>query len=120
MKVIIADDHGMIRAVLAELFEELGSTVIEASTGEEAVSVYGDVRPDWVVMDIRMPGYGGLEATSRILKHDHRARIVVMSQEDGKEAVEAARDAGAAFFVAKDRLVEIPRLIIEAPIPQMV
>ena len=79
--VMLVDDHAVVRMGFRMLLE--GSTDIkvlgEADSGEEAVRRFGELRPDVIVMDISMPGIGGLEAIDRILAKDPEMRILVLS-----------------------------------------
>ncbi len=101
--VLIVDDHAAFRETVGLA---LGDQVAlsEASSGEEAVAKFTQLRPDWVVMDLRMPGIGGLEATRQICRLHPRARIVMLSQFHEPEYGELAREAGALAFFNKEDL----------------
>jgi DNA-binding NarL/FixJ family response regulator len=102
-RVLIADDHALFRyglkAMLAsgENFETVG----EASTGEEAVRLAAELRPDVILMDIQMPGLNGIEATRRILKSNPEVGIVVVTMFEEDDSVFAAMCAGARGYVLK-------------------
>jgi DNA-binding NarL/FixJ family response regulator len=107
VRVLVVDDQPLIRAGLvallgaAEGFEAVG----EATDGDEAVRLAADLAPDVVLMDIRMPGTDGIEATRRILADPEaaeRTRVVVLTTFDLDEYVVAALGAGAAGFLLKD------------------
>jgi len=106
IKVLLVDDHAImrdgIRALLslADDIEILG----EASEGREAVEKAQQLSPDVTVMDIAMPGLDGLEATRRIVKHNPRAKVLVLSQHDDKEYILSAIRAGAAGYIPKRAL----------------
>src|SRR5450759_4966596 len=80
-KVMLVDDHAVVRMGFRLLLEASCNirVVAEADSGEEATRIYPEVRPDVVVMDISMPGLGGLEAVNRILAKDPAARILILS-----------------------------------------
>ena len=111
LKLLIVDDHAAVRRTLRQLFDGLGATILEASSGEEAVKLFADEHPDWVIMDVRMPGMGGLRATQAICKLDPKARIIAISQFTDAEYIEQARRAGALEFVNKEELSLLPQII---------
>jgi CheY-like chemotaxis protein len=114
LKLLIADDHAALRQTLRQLLDGPGVTILEASSGEEAVKLFTDEDPDWVIMDVRMPGMGGLLATQTICKLDPKARIIAISHFTDGEYIQQARRAGALEFVDKEELSLLP-LIIRGP-----
>jgi two-component system chemotaxis response regulator CheY len=99
---MIVDDVAFVRRTLSELFTEAHYQVIgEASSGLEAVQMYQSLRPDLVTMDIVMPKLSGLEATSRILKINPKARILIVSAMDQMSLVMEAIHVGAKDYVLK-------------------
>ena len=111
VKILIVDDHAPLRATVKPMFEGLNATFLEASSGEEALQISAAEHPDWVIMDMRMPGMGGIEATEAILKRDPQARVIVISQFTDREYVERARRAGAVEFVSKEALSHLVEII---------
>ncbi|MFI1072511.1 response regulator [Streptomyces puniciscabiei] len=105
-RVLVVDDQFLIRAGLVGLLEAApGFEVVgEAADGEEAVRLAADTRPDVILMDIRMPGVNGIEATERILAAaDGRPpRVLVLTTFDLDEYVYGALRAGASGFLLKD------------------
>jgi DNA-binding NarL/FixJ family response regulator len=102
--VVVADDQVLVRAgfrVLVDTAPDL-RVVGEAGTGEEAVEVVRRLRPDVVLMDIRMPKVDGIEATRRILAPGVTTRIMILTTFDLDEYVFAALRAGASGFLLKD------------------
>ena len=81
IRVLVVDDHPPMRMGLVALIKsQAGMDVVaEAADGEEAIEVYEDVRPDIVLMDLRMPGMGGVEAILAIRKKHPEARVIVLS-----------------------------------------
>ena len=81
IKVMLVDDHAVVRMGFRLLLEGVADirVLAEAESGEEAVRTFAEVKPDVVVMDISMPGIGGLEAIDRILAREPQARILVLS-----------------------------------------
>ena len=68
--------------------------------------------PDWIIMDVKMPGKGGLFATREITTKHPGSRIVVMSQYDDELMAAGARAAGAIDFISKDRIGELPEILL--------
>lgn len=100
-RVLLADDHGMIRDGLRLLLETHGVAVVgEAADGAVAVRNAAALRPDVVLMDLRMPGMDGVAATRRIVA-DGTAAVLVLTSFDEDELVLAALRAGAAGFLLK-------------------
>ncbi|GAA3503586.1 response regulator transcription factor [Streptomyces prasinosporus] len=118
IRVVLADDERMVRTALrAILAAEPDLEVVgEASTGAEAVSVVRDLRPDVVLMDVRMPGIDGIRATEQILTRlDAPPRVVVVTTFENDSHVYDALRVGAAGFLLKradaDALVGAVRLV---------
>jgi DNA-binding NarL/FixJ family response regulator len=107
VRVVLADDQELVRAGLDMLLagEPDVEVVGQAADGLEAVQVTGSVQPDVVLMDIRMPGIDGIEATRRIREHaavDAGPRVVILTTFDLDEYVFGAFRAGASGFLLKD------------------
>jgi DNA-binding NarL/FixJ family response regulator len=104
IRVVLADDQPLIRAGLRRLIEQTPDIDVagEAGTGAEAVQLARDTDPDVVVMDIRMPGMDGIEATQMITVGDGHARVLVLTTFDDDDCVYGALRAGASGFMVKD------------------
>lgn len=104
IRILIVDDHPPMRMGLAALIKsQPGMDVVaEASDGEEAIEVYDDVLPDIVLMDLRMPGIGGVEAILAIRKKHPEARVIVLSTYDLDEDIHRAIQSGAQSYLLKD------------------
>ena len=104
--ILTADDHPLIRDGLAAVLRaESGFQVVaEAANGEEAIEAYARLRPDIVLMDLRMPVMDGLAATRAILADDPNARIIVLTTYDGDEDIHRALAAGARGYLLKDMM----------------
>ena len=103
VRVLIVDDQEPFRSAakmvveLTDGFEVAG----EAGTGEDGVAMFDELAPDLVLMDIKMPGMDGLEATRQILNGDPEARVVVLSTYEAGEFEQLAHEAGAIAFISK-------------------
>lgn len=100
-RVVIADDEGLIRLDLAEMLGELGYDVVgEAADGERAVELVEQLRPDLVLLDVRMPRLDGIAAAERIAGA-RWAPVVMLTAFSQRDLVERARDAGAMAYLVK-------------------
>lgn len=109
VRVLLADDQPLVRAGLRVLMADTPDIEVvgEAGTGADAVRLARDVRPDVVVMDIRMPGMDGIEATRRIMSEsDATTRVLVLTTFDDDDYVYGALRAGASGFLVKDMALE--------------
>ena len=108
IRVILADDQPLVRAGLRMLIEQTPGIDVagEAGTGAEAVHLARDTGADVVVMDIRMPGMDGIEATQLISASDTPARVLVLTTFDDDDYVYGALRAGASGFLVKDMALE--------------
>jgi DNA-binding NarL/FixJ family response regulator len=103
IRVLVVDDHYVVRIGLVALVNtEPGLTVVgEADDGEQAVARFKELRPDLVLMDLRMPRKSGAEATSHIREWCDQARVLILSAFDGDEEIHHALSAGAQGYVLK-------------------
>lgn len=117
IRVLLADDHRVLRDSLKLLLEKNGCEVVgEAATGEEALALAAKMRPHVLVMDLEMPGVGGLAVTHRIAKLSPAPRVLILSAYDDEEyVIEALTQAGAAGYMLKrdgiDELLNAVRAI---------
>lgn len=101
--ILLVDDHELVRAGFRRLLEdgEQFSVVAESGSGEQAVQDYAKYSPDAVVMDISMPGIGGIGAIERIIARDPQAKILVLSVHEDTVFTTRALQAGAKGFIPK-------------------
>lgn len=114
IRVLIADDNARFRAGLRGLLgvSEGTSVAGEAASGEEAIALAARLQPDVILMDLRMPGLNGIEATSRILQTSPHIGILVLTMVEDDDSVFAAMRAGARGYLLKGTLkAEILRAI---------
>jgi DNA-binding NarL/FixJ family response regulator len=103
IRILLVDDHAHFRAGLRALLATAPDLEIcgEAGTGEEAIAVLAARQPDVVLLDLAMPGMGGVEATRRIVAASPHARVLVLSMSDDDDSVFAALRAGARGYLLK-------------------
>lgn len=117
IRVLLADDHALVREGTRRLIEAESDleVVAEASSGEEAIEAVRQLRPDIAIMDIAMPGMGGIEATRAIKADSAETAILVLSAYDDEPYLVALLEAGAAGFLLKNvngqELVEAIRAV---------
>jgi len=106
IRILIADDHAVLRAGLRALLsnEPDLEIVAEASDGDETVRVARETQPDVVLMDISMPGRGGIEATLRLMELHPAVRVLILTMHEDKTLLHAAMQAGAAGYILKRAL----------------
>ncbi len=102
IKVLLADDHRLVREGLRALLEAECEIVGEAASGEETLAMAAKTRPQVVVLDIQMPGIGGLAAAHRLARSAPPVKVLVLSQYSDEEyVVEARSEAGVAGYLVK-------------------
>ena len=103
IRVLVADDHPFFRDGLRVLLQATGDTELigEATDGDEAVALAQTLRPDVILMDLRMPGLGGIEATRKILSESPHVGILVVTMIEDDASVCAAMRAGARGYLLK-------------------
>lgn len=101
-RVLLVDDAAAIRNALRGVLEDAGIEVVgEATDGVQGVAMVGSLRPDVVLMDLRMPSTNGFQATEQIVQEHPAVRVVVLSAYETEESAEAVRAAGAFAFLPK-------------------
>jgi len=106
INIILVDDHAVVRAGVRRLLEQepLFDVIGEAESGEKAYQLFGELNPDVMVMDLSMPGMGGLEAIRRILMRDEKAKILVLSMHEDLSFANQALKLGAKGYLIKNTL----------------
>ncbi len=113
IKILLVDDHNVVRAGFKMLLanDHTIEVIGEAARGEQAIQLYQELTPDIVVMDLSMPGIGGLETMRRIVQRDPQALILVFSVHNEPVYVSRALSAGAKGYITKN---SAPEILIEA------
>lgn len=115
MRILIADDHEVVRKGVRSLLESQDNqNITEASNGKEAVDIASEMSPDLVVLDVTMPILDGLSAAKQIKKALPRVPIVILSIHNGPEMMRATQRAGADAFVTKSDLGSVLLKAVEA------
>ncbi len=109
LTLLLVDDHAVVRSgfkVLLQTWDDV-EVVAEANSGEEALPLYTQHRPDVVVMDIAMAGMGGIEASKRLLALDPKVRILALSAHEDSSYAKRALQAGALGYLSKRTAPEV-------------
>lgn len=108
IRLVLADDHAVVRSGTRELLEQQPDLKIigEASDGNEAVRLAGELQPDVIVMDVRMPAMSGVEATRQIKATYPNVKVLVLTAHDDDEYVFALLQAGANGYLLKTAEIE--------------
>lgn len=107
IKVVLVEDHTIVREGLRPLLETRGITVIgEAGDGLQAVKIVKELKPQLVIMDVALPRLGGIEATRRILKSKPATKVIMLTIHDEPQFVYKALEAGAKGYLVKEAPLE--------------
>ncbi len=103
IRVLLTDDHAIVRSGLKRLLEQHEGikVVAEAGSGEEAYQLFNQILPDVLILDMSMPGMGGLEALRRILARYSGSRVIIFSMHDNATFATQALTAGAKGYISK-------------------
>ena len=103
IKVMVVDDHELVRTGISRMLSDQDGILVigEAASGEEAVKLARDLEPDVVLMDIKMPGMGGLVATRKMMKQDDGIRIIAVTVCEEEPFPSRVMEAGAAGYMTK-------------------
>jgi two-component system response regulator DegU len=104
IKIVLADDHALVRNGIKAMLEHDADLTVtgEAGNGLEALEVAREVKPDLLILDIRMPQMTGLEAAAKLKSYSPKTKAVILSMHDSEEYVLQALDAGAYGYLLKD------------------
>lgn len=108
IRVMLVDDHAVVRAGVRRLLEqdERFTVIAEAETGERAYQIFGEHLPDITLLDLSMPGIGGMETIKRIIARYPTAKILVLSMHENAAFASQALKAGAKGYLAKSGLAD--------------
>jgi DNA-binding NarL/FixJ family response regulator len=107
IRILITDDHPVVRAGLGSVIAQQADMEVvgEAENGQHAVELFRQLQPDVVLMDLRMPVMGGVEATRAITAEDPSARVLALTTYEGDADIFRALEAGACGYLLKDMLI---------------
>lgn len=108
IKILLVDDHAVVRMGFKMLIEAEDDIIVigEAESGEVAIKLFQELKPDIIVMDITMPGIGGLEAIDRIIAKDKNTKILVLSAHEDSVHPKRVLNAGAMGYLTKRSAAE--------------
>ena len=106
--VMVVDDHDLVRAGISRLLSDVSGieVISEANSGEEAVKIAREKRPNVVLMDVKMPGIGGLEATRKLLRIDPDIKVIALTIYGSEPFPTKLLQAGASGYLTKGALLE--------------
>ncbi|HUI30211.1 MAG TPA: response regulator transcription factor [Candidatus Acidoferrales bacterium] len=113
MKIMIVDDNARIRETIRKIVQNQFDEVIEFADASSALAACIFEKPDWVLMDIRMPGMDGIEATRLIHNIFPTSRVTIVTEYADDRHRKAAAEAGADSFVSKENLTELRRIVAD-------
>jgi DNA-binding NarL/FixJ family response regulator len=118
IRILIADDHALVRAGFRSLLEKLDGCEVVADVGDgrETLRLLEQLQPDVVLMDVKMPGLNGLEATAHITRDHPNVRVVILSMYANEEYVIQALRAGAVGYLLKDAAIPELQLAVQAAV----
>jgi DNA-binding NarL/FixJ family response regulator len=111
IRILIVDDHAMVRVVISQAIERQRDLVLAgtAGNGDEALELYRKLKPDVVTMDYKLPGMSGIDCTAQLCQEFPDARVLLLSIHEGSEDIWRATEAGAAGYLSKS--VEIKEIL---------
>lgn len=118
MKLLIVDDNAEMRRLIAGIVRDLADSITECSDGADALARYADVRPDLVLMDIRMRDVDGISASRQIIADFPDAQICAVTDYTDETTRNAARLAGITRYVAKEDLYDLRAVIENCRLPR--
>ncbi|GLQ00047.1 MAG: response regulator transcription factor [Pseudomonadota bacterium] len=121
LTILVVDDHPIVRAGCRQLIQQIPSaTVLEAETGEEGYRLFQESQPDMVLLDITLPGVGGLEVLRRIRANREDAKVLMFSMHEDPVFASRAMQSGARGYITKnnaaDHLVEAVNKVLDGKI----
>ncbi len=107
MKILLAEDNAAMRQMIRRILHGLADETCECGSGAEVCALYAAQQPDWVLMDIELPGQDGINATRQIKAAWPEANILIVTSYDEPALRQAAQAAGACGYVLKTNLLEL-------------
>jgi CheY-like chemotaxis protein len=111
MNILIVEDNRAIRQLIRRFVGAARNTFFECEDGSQALDAYRLHQPDWVLMDVMMPGTDGITATRALCQAFPQAKIIIITNYDDDDLRQAAAEAGASGYVLKENLFEVLTLM---------
>jgi DNA-binding response OmpR family regulator len=111
MKLLLVEENFGLRRLLRTLLSDKGDEICECTEGTEALGLCVLEQPDWVVLDLNLARADGLDLTRQIRSACPRTSVLLVADEDDVRLRERAAQAGAANFITKEQLIELPHLL---------
>jgi YesN/AraC family two-component response regulator len=114
LKILIAEDNDKMRQMIKKTLTDNFNTIeeiYECENGEDAINIYNQYTPDWILLDIKMEPVDGLSAARSIKAKDPRAKIILVTNFDEEEYREEANKISVTAYVLKENLFELTRLL---------
>ena len=111
MKVLIVEDNQVMRSMIRRMVSAVADDISECDDGAKACALYGELRPDWVLMDIEMGEINGLVATRHIMQGYPEARIIIVTNYDDEQLRRSATTVGACGYLLKENLHQLGTLL---------
>ena len=111
MNILLVDDNTRIRGTIKNIISQPGIKCYECNDGAEALECYRNVKPEWTLMDIVMPGMDGLKAMENIISEFPGASIIVVTNYDDTQYRTRAAQLGAKGYVLKENLIELRKIL---------
>jgi CheY-like chemotaxis protein len=113
MNLLIVEDNPKMRRMIKSVVADLADRIDECEDGGEAVTLYSEHQPDWVLMDVHLKETNGIDATREIVSLFGDAKIVIVTNYNDAHFRESARAAGAFDYILKENLFDIRRILLE-------
>lgn len=111
LKLLIVEDNPAMRGLIKQIAGQLSDQIFECEDGDEALNMFQNHHPGWVIMDVEMKRMDGLEATEQLTDHYPLVKVIIVTKHTDLQTRRAAREAGAYAFLAKDDLLSLRKII---------
>jgi CheY-like chemotaxis protein len=111
VNILVVEDNIRVRREIVSLVASQNVTCVECDNGDDAIALYRQFHPAWVLMDIKLPGLNGILATRRILAEDPQAKIAIVTDYNDEEFRRAAERAGAKKYFLKEEMAQLKNFI---------
>jgi DNA-binding NarL/FixJ family response regulator len=113
MRLMIVDDHAHTREMIRKFLDFPGMTYCECSSGDEAVAAAREFKPNWVTMDVHMPGLNGFQSTEALRVAHPSARVMIVTSDNQPHFRQLSREVGAIGLIAKENLMALRMMLAQ-------